>query len=69
MERRGEEIHIDSDKARAGSTPHVMRWVLGVSLTLAIIAMSAVWIIPSLLQGETVAENDTAAAKAREGRR
>ncbi len=39
-----QEQHIATDKARAGSTPHIVRYVLGISLTLAIIAMLfAVW--------------------------
>ncbi|APL93694.1 hypothetical protein Sj15T_16120 [Sphingobium sp. TA15] len=33
------ERHIATEEARAGSTPHVVRYVLGVSLTLAIIVM------------------------------
>jgi hypothetical protein len=31
--------HMAAEEARAGSTPHVVRYVLGISLTLAIIAM------------------------------
>jgi hypothetical protein len=58
MERRGEEVHIEIDEARAGVTNHGVRWVLGISLTLALIAMSAVWIIPSLTQGSTIDESD-----------
>ena len=34
-----QERHITTEKARAGSTPHVVRYILGVSLTLAIIVM------------------------------
>ncbi|KKW92189.1 hypothetical protein [Sphingobium chungbukense] len=34
-----QEQHIATEKARAGSTPHVVRYVLGISLTLAIIVM------------------------------
>ena len=37
-----EEEHIAAEKARAGSTPHVVRYVLGISLILAIIAMLVV---------------------------
>jgi hypothetical protein len=58
MERRGEEVHTETNEARAGSTPGVMRYVLGISLALAVIAMSAVWIIPTLTQGDTVDESD-----------
>lgn len=38
MER---EIHKNSEDARAGSTPHIVRYVLTVSLLLAIAAMIA----------------------------
>jgi len=44
MERQGNEVHIEADEARAGSTPHVVRYVLGIGLLLAIIAMSVIWI-------------------------
>jgi hypothetical protein len=34
-----QEKHIATQDARAGATPHVMRYVLAISLTLAVIAM------------------------------
>jgi len=34
-----EEVHKSTDDARAGSTPHIVRYVLTVSLTLALLAM------------------------------
>ena len=48
MAENNEEIHIEDDDARAASTPGVVRYVLGFSLLLAIIVMSAVWIVPAL---------------------
>ncbi|SCW88018.1 hypothetical protein SAMN02927924_03624 [Sphingobium faniae] len=33
------EQHISTEKVRAGSTPHVVRYVLAISLALAVIAM------------------------------
>lgn len=48
MNRQGNEVHIETDEARGGTTPHVVRFVLAISLALAVIAMSAVWIIPAL---------------------
>ncbi|MEO1488313.1 MAG: hypothetical protein AAFR88_02590 [Pseudomonadota bacterium] len=48
MTNNNEPIHIEDDDARAASTPGIMRYILGISLLLAIIAMSAVWIIPAL---------------------
>ena len=44
MERLGDEVHLEDDEARGGQTPHIVRYVLGISLTLAILALSAVWI-------------------------
>lgn len=44
MDTRGEQIHLDKTEARAGSTPHIVRYVLLVSLALAVIALSAIWI-------------------------
>lgn len=34
-----QEQHIATEKVRAGSTPHIARYVLGISLTLIIIAL------------------------------
>jgi hypothetical protein len=34
-----DELHIATDDARGGSTPHIVRYVLAISLVLAIIAM------------------------------
>ncbi|MFC3097977.1 hypothetical protein [Alteraurantiacibacter palmitatis] len=48
MERRGDEVHIETEEARAGESTGIMRWVLGISLTLAVVAMSVVWLIPAL---------------------
>lgn len=44
MRRLGEEVHLDTDEARSGSTPHIVRYVLLISLVLAVLALSAVWI-------------------------
>ncbi|WP_298469096.1 hypothetical protein [uncultured Erythrobacter sp.] len=48
MTDQDEAIHIEDDDARAASTPGILRYVLGISLFLAVIAMSLVWIIPAL---------------------
>ena len=44
MEKVGDEVHIETDEARGGSTPHIVRYVLIIGLLLAILAMSAIWI-------------------------
>lgn len=45
MERQGDEVHVNTTEARSGATPHIVRYVLGFSLILAILALSAIWII------------------------
>lgn len=44
MERQGEEVHIETNEARGGSTPHIVRYVLAISLLLAIGAMTVIWV-------------------------
>lgn len=48
MTDKDETIRIEDDDARAGETTGVMRWVLGIGLLIAVIAMSVVWIIPAI---------------------
>jgi hypothetical protein len=39
-----EERHIKTDDARSGSTPHIVRYVLTISLALAVLVMIGVLI-------------------------
>lgn len=39
-----EPIERTENQARAGSTPHIVRYVLGFSLALAVLAMAAILI-------------------------
>ncbi len=48
MDDNTDKIHIEDDDARAAHTTGHMRYVLGIGLLVAIIAMSAVWIVPAL---------------------
>lgn len=48
MQRIGDEVHLDVDEARGGATPHILRYILLVSLALAILAMSTIWISRAL---------------------
>ena len=48
MPEHDNAIHIEDDDARAAETSGHMRYVLGVGLFIAIVAMSLVWIIPAL---------------------
>ena len=52
MERQGDEIHIETDEARGGSSSHVVRYVLIISVVLAIAALSLIWITGALSQGD-----------------
>ena len=47
MERHGDEIHVATDEARGGSTPHIVRWVLGISLFRAGNAQEAAKVVGS----------------------
>ena len=48
MERNGDEVHLSEQEASGGERPHLVRWVLGISLTLAVGLLSAIWIIGAL---------------------
>ena len=43
-----EERHYSPEQVTGGRQEGVVRWVLGISLLLIVLAMSAVWIFPSL---------------------
>lgn len=45
-----DEPHYNEEQVSGGRQENVVRWVLGVSLVLIVIAMSLVWLIPSLLE-------------------
>jgi hypothetical protein len=44
MKKVGDEVHLDTREASGGETPHIVRYVLLISLFLAIVGMSAIWI-------------------------
>jgi hypothetical protein len=67
MERQGDEVHIETDEARGGSTPNIVRWILIVGITAAIVMLSATWIIGALSmdeQGSVATETDRVAEQA-----
>jgi hypothetical protein len=49
MERQGDEVHLNETEASAAAKPHIVRYVLGFSLLLVVLAMSAIWILGSVL--------------------
>ncbi len=56
MQRRGDEVHIETDEARGGESQGTMRWVLGVGLFLSIALLSIIWITGALTQGDVESE-------------
>lgn len=42
MAENDEHIHVSTDRARAGATPHMTRYVLGFGLVLVIVAFAAI---------------------------
>ena len=48
MADQNEPIHIEDDDARGAETTGHLRYILGIGLVLAIVAMSMIWIIPAL---------------------
>ena len=48
MERQGDEVHLSETEATGGIKAQGVRYVLGISLLLAVIALSAIWIIASI---------------------
>lgn len=48
MERQGDELHVTEEEASGGTQPHIVRYVLGVSLLLVTALLSLVWIIGSV---------------------
>ena len=52
MQRQGDETHFETDEARGGSSPNIVRWVLGISLFAAIALLSVIWISGAATQEE-----------------
>ena len=46
------ELHAETDEARAGSTPGIVRWILLVGLFAAIALLSIIWITGAATQEE-----------------
>jgi hypothetical protein len=64
METQGQEVHLDTEEARGGETSGVMRYVLLISLALAVIAMTAIWLTGAFTTPETGGHVDTEKAVA-----
>lgn len=53
MDRQGDEIHLDTEEARGGKTGMGVRYVLGLTLALVIIAFVALWLMQSGAPGQS----------------
>ena len=49
MHRIGDEIHLTECEACSGEQNHHVRYILGISLAMIVVAMSLAWIIPALM--------------------
>lgn len=67
MEDRQGEVHISTDEVRSGATPHIVRWILGISLLAAIVLLSALWMTGAALQSDAEDETSVTAAAAERG--
>jgi len=45
MQGDDKEVHIETDKARGGSTPGVVRWMLLIGLSVTILGMIVIWAV------------------------
>jgi hypothetical protein len=43
MHRDGDHIEVTTEEASGGTTPHIVRYVLAISLLITILALSAIW--------------------------
>lgn len=50
MQRNGDEIEISGEEASGGVKGHHVRYVLAISMALAILVMSLAWIVPALMR-------------------
>ena len=48
MERQGDEIHVDETEASGGAKKQGMRYVLAISVILAIVALTLIWVTGAL---------------------
>lgn len=51
---------IDETDAKGGSNEGVVRWVLAISLGLAIIALTVIWVTGALTQGPVESQENVA---------
>ncbi len=45
MAENDDSVHLSTEEARAGTTPHMTRYVLGISLVLVIVAFAIILLL------------------------
>ena len=53
MKRQGDEVHLDTEEARGGTTGMGVRYVLMLTLALIIVAFAALWLMGSGAPGQS----------------
>lgn len=56
MPKPDRRTHIEENDAKAGSNEGVVRWVLLISLGLAIVALTIIWVTGALNEGPVESE-------------
>jgi hypothetical protein len=51
MKRDGDQIELNTEEASGGTSPRIVRYILGISLLLAILGLSTVWITGAVTSG------------------
>jgi hypothetical protein len=51
MKRNGDQVELNAEEASGGTRPNIVRYMLAISLLLAILALSAVWITGAVMFG------------------
>jgi len=54
------QTRIDETDAKGGTNEGVVRWVLGISLSLAILALTLIWVTGALTQGPVESQQNVA---------
>lgn len=53
MAGENDQVHRETDQARGGSTPHIVRWMLIISTLAAVIFLSAIWIFGAATRSDS----------------
>lgn len=51
VKRNGDQVELNTEEASGGTRPNIVRYVLAISLLLAILGLSAVWITGAVTSG------------------